>query len=77
MQPKISIKHCPGDSVTVLPVRLLGRIMEVVLGGSAGMVTVMYTVRYWSNGDLFSASFDDDELETVEKKPITEIGFSK
>ena len=76
MHDNFTLSHAPGDHVTIVTSGLSGRVMNCIIGGSPGSLTVLYTVRYWTNGDMYSADFNEDELKKKSHDHHITIGFS-
>ena len=74
-ETKASVKHWLDDRVSIIDSNLNGKVNEVRIEGTAESPVTYYKVRYWSDGQCYSADFADNELRALE--PRHPIGFRK
>lgn len=75
MKPiEMNCSHYPGESILIRIPKIYGVIKEIRI---LCQNRILYEVRYWVNGEMFVASFEDDEIESTEKCVEFKLGFRK
>lgn len=69
----MTLQFSPGEIVSIIEPGYQGRVMEIKISIEN---RVLYCVRYWSEGQMYSADFFEQELTKLNNTPFN-IGFTK
>lgn len=73
----ITIRHWLGERVLIREPDIKAVVCQIIFEGSMKEAIHCYRLRYWINGEMHEANFDEDEIDYIGTAQHKHIGFSK